>query len=526
VFGWTPTELVGRDVRVLMPEPYASAHGSAIARFRRTGETRIVGRPRALEAVRRDGSAFPIELSVSRIEPIDDRGPTLFVGIIRDLSSSAAATRSGANDGALDRLRLEQLLAEQTAALQAAHLRLRLADRMASVGTLGAGLGHDMHNILLPVRAHLRALERALSSPSTEQSDPGLAHVEAIRRSVGYLERLSAGLHYLALDPDRDNLESVTNLGGWWSEVGVILEKAAPRHVLVRATIDAELPAVRVPPHRLTQAVLNLVVNAGEAIPSRRRGPAGEVRVWAMRGETANTVMLGVTDNGLGMSDEVRRRALELFFTTKPRGVGTGLGLALVQRVVDRAGGRIDIDSAPGAGTSVTLTLPAVSEDDADRAAWELSGVVTLSDGRASDVVEHVLESEGVTARVASSPDSACIWVVSPAPPLLEEARHWKRGDRRRRLIVFGQPEPMEAEAASRLGAVIVRDIDDLDEIRRAVQDARAELLSRSATPARRNRCGEAPCKGFHDGIDHDDEDDADAGDRADAYERPGSTRA
>src|SRR4029453_8143125 len=106
--------------------------------------------------------------------------------------------------------RLQHLITEQTRALATANLRLHLADRLASLGTLAAGLGHDMNNVLLPVRARLNALEDAGITGAA------LAHVTAVRRSIAYLQHLSDGLHFLALDPDGPGVaydgEGITDL--------------------------------------------------------------------------------------------------------------------------------------------------------------------------------------------------------------------------------------------------------------------------------------------------------------------------
>ena len=254
-------------------------------------------------------------------------------------------------------------LAKETSALHTAHLQLRMADRMASIGTLAAGLGHDMNNVLLPVRARLNALKAAGESGKLPPAE--LKHVDEIRRSIAYLQQLADGLHYLALDPDDSRLshgEHSTDLRRWWSQAGPLLAKAVPVQARVSCLIPEGLPRVALAAHALTQAVLNLVVNAGEAIarsPSRPRRQ-GHVRVWAERcRDDAGWLRLGVTDNGPGMTEEAKRRAFEMFFTTKPRGLGTGLGLPLVRKVIERAGGTVNIVSEAGKGTTVVALVPA-----------------------------------------------------------------------------------------------------------------------------------------------------------------------
>src|SRR6185295_5776682 len=192
-------------------------------------------------------------------------------------------------------------------------------------------------------------------------------HVDEIRKSVAYLQQLADGLHFLALDPETEEDArgggGATDLSQWWSQTGALLSKAVPKHVRVSASFPADLPSAGLAAHGLTQAVLNLVVNAGEAIPgpTERKRRQGIVRVWARATEDSHGawVHLGVTDNGSGMTEDVKRRAFEMFFTTKPRGLGTGLGLALVRNVVERVGGRVEIESEVGKGTTVLMIVPA-----------------------------------------------------------------------------------------------------------------------------------------------------------------------
>jgi PAS domain S-box-containing protein len=245
---------------------------------------------------------------------------------------------------------LEDAVVARTAELEQSNQRLRLAERMASLGTLSAGLGHDMGNLLVPVRIRLESLSRA-SLPQDLRED-----IEAIRTSAEYLQRLANGLRMLAIDPGRSTSGEVTLLSAWWNDVAVLLKSALPRGINIASRLpDGEcwVPMSRA---ALTQVIFNLAQNAGDAM--RARG-SGSVTVWAEL--QADEVRIGVTDDGPGMTDEVKRRCMEPFFTTKTRGFSTGLGLVLVYGLVRDAGGSVHIDSAPGRGATFTLRLPAAS---------------------------------------------------------------------------------------------------------------------------------------------------------------------
>jgi PAS domain S-box-containing protein len=466
VLGWTPAELLGQNINVLMPEPHHSAHDGYLANYHRTGQTNIMNRPRRFDAMRKDGSLVPIELCVSRAD-IAGGGPPLFVGIIRDMSAFAAAERSRDEE----RVRSQQQLAEQTAALQQANARLRMSDRMASIGTLAAGLGHDMNNVLLPVRAHLNAAAALAVLPKVRD------HIKAVQKSIAYLQQLADGLHFLALDPDTEDAQrgggGTTDLKQWWSQAGALLSKAVPKHVRVSASFPSNLPTAAVAAHGLTQAVLNLVVNAGEAIPppSERKRKQGSVRISAeaMRDADGHWVLLSVADNGTGMSEDVKRRAFEMFFTTKPRGLGTGLGLALVHKVMERAHGRVEIDSELGKGTTVTMVLPAF-RSQADRAAADRpSALVSIANGRAAGLIRHLLESSGAFVQTGGDPADARIWVLDPTATGVEAARAWRRSKPAGRLVLFGQPDAASAPSWSSLDPVTIETPDDFEAVRTAL---------------------------------------------------------
>ncbi len=462
VFGWQPAALVGQNVSIFTPEPHRSQHDTYLANYRRTLITNILGRTREFEAVRRDGTRFPIELSVSRAD-VPGQSLPLFVGVIRDISERKRIEQ----ELEAHRQNLEQLVRERTRDLEATHEQLRITDRLAAIGTLAAGLGHDMNNVLLPVRARLNALDSM--SLSTEAH----AHLEAMRKSCSYLQQLSDGLHMLALNPDEvETVEAVTDVHEWLSTVGAILTKAAPKGVRFATDIEAGLPRVPLAPHKLTQAVLNLIVNAGEAIQSMpRRSRHASIRLWAHASHRGREVHLGVTDNGPGMTPDIRARALDAFFTTKKRGLGTGLGLSLVRGVVLSAGGEIDIATQEGKGTEIVLTLPAVHGLRGDPDAGGHTAVIYLPDRRAASMAAHILEAAEWRVRRSDEPtlDDASLWVIEPSAKALAAAKKFLQITGRA-IVVVGQPR--SRRSWTKLGAWIADEPHDFDSLRDAIGNA------------------------------------------------------
>ncbi|MCA9285747.1 MAG: response regulator, partial [Phycisphaerales bacterium] len=308
---------------------------------------------------------------------------------------------------------------------------VEVVDRLAALGTLAAGLGHDMNNVLLPVRAHLNALRAG--DGEHPLPDSARHHIDAVSTSIAYLQQLADGLHFLAMDSEQETArgESV-ELGAWWAHVGPLVLKAVPKQVQVTAAIPAGVLRVRMGAAGLTQSILNLLVNAGESIPPER---AGRVHLWAEADAPNGGVRIGVTDDGCGMSEAVRRRAFDMFFTTKPRGMGTGLGLPLVRRVIERVGGSVQVDSAPGKGTTVVLHVPAArTSPDRDSGGSKRPAAGPRARRKSSRTVEprerivrvlciddHAILIEGLKAQFAIDGEVACVGHLSSAAGLLEE---------------------------------------------------------------------------------------------------------
>lgn len=261
-------------------------------------------------------------------------------------------------DEAMERHRhdLQHELNIRSGQLDRFNTQLRAAERMIAIGTVAAGLGHDICNVLLPVRIHLESVGKIANDEALDE------HLDAIASSIGYLQQLADGLQSMASEPDiRQGRAVSTDIASWWPRVEPLLVKALPRQIEFRVEVPADVPRVPLQEHQLTQAVFNLIVNAGEAIGAALpEGPRGKVTLWARieRRDGRPMVGVGVTDNGPGMSEEVRSRAREMFFTTKERGAGAGIGLALVRSIVELAGGTVEIESRPGEGTTVAMHLP------------------------------------------------------------------------------------------------------------------------------------------------------------------------
>jgi PAS domain S-box-containing protein len=306
---------------------------------------------------------------------------------------------------ARDRETLERLVAERTAQLERSNEKLRMADRMAMIGTLSAGLGHDMANLLLPVRMRLDSID-ACDMPASARED-----IAAIRSACDYLQRLAGSLRLLALDPEkRDARDTSTDLVAWWEEAEAMIRNGIVRPATLETRFNTPLPRVAIGRAALTQVVFNLVQNAGEAM----RGRADACVTISCEADPSGDVRLSVGDNGPGMDEATRGRCLEPFFTTKTRGMSTGLGLALVSGLVKGVGGSIDIVSTPGRGATFHLLLPperAIRDSDGAEHAPRRRAVVTLADRRLGAVLGAVLREIRYDTLPAADAMEADVWL-------------------------------------------------------------------------------------------------------------------
>ena len=268
-----------------------------------------------------------------------------YVGCSSDITEQIQARQALERHGA----ELEAAVAQRSAQLEESNQRLRLAERMASLGTLSAGLGHDIGNILIPVRVRLESLAAA------DLPAELLEHIEVIRTSTEYLQRLSGGLRMLASDSRGSTRAEAILVSDWWKDAQPMLANGLPRGVKLTANTPKEECWIGISRAGLTQIVFNLVQNAGEATKDRVGGQVG-----LFIEPDGEFVRVRVSDNGQGMTEEVQRRCLEPFFTTKPRGLSTGLGLSLIHSIVNDVGGTIEIESELGVGTTFTITLKQV----------------------------------------------------------------------------------------------------------------------------------------------------------------------
>ncbi|MCC6678742.1 MAG: PAS domain S-box protein [Phycisphaerales bacterium] len=327
---------------------------------------------------------------------------------------------------------LEQVVVERTEALQQSRDRLRIAERLASIGTLAAGIGHDLANLLLPVRVSLESI-RLKGGPEVRED------VETIQQSADYMSRLSSGLRLLAVDPHgAARTHGGTDLAEWWTQTSALMRNLPPRGVELKSDVTPGRAAIS--PAGLTQAVFNLVQNAAEAIRQSGRG----TRITVSSRAADNAVVVEVDDDGPGMSEEVRMRCLDPFYTTKTRGLSTGLGLALVVGIISKAGGGVEVRSEKDKGSTFRLTLPAATPEWMSGPRPGVCAAVEVADARLRAFIVYELSTHGVEVR-AGAEAGACELLVTDSP---EEARlnEYLRAGQARRVLAVTDRRGLESD--------------------------------------------------------------------------------
>ena len=369
-------------------------------------------------------------------------------------------------------------------------LALEQAQRMESLGRLTGGIAHDFNNLLTVVLGNLEIIEMRNRATGLERS------VQAIRRAADRGAQLTREL--LAFARSGNAQPSLIDLNERVRGFLGMLRQSLPPEVTIDLDLQENLPAVSVDPVHLDLALLNIAVNARDAMPS-----GGTLRIATARGTlpgtpARNAVILTVSDTGLGVPDEVLPHVFEPFFTTKEMGKGTGLGLTQVYGFVRHADGAAEIASKVGRGTTVTLSLPAaataVVHDAASAAATETvpqaggSRLLLVDDNdEVRGVIADYLRENGFIVMEAASGDAArAVIEESPfdilvtdliMPGALDGVGLAREAQRLRptlkMVLISGYNE--SAVAARSLGLTILRKPFKLGELTDAIRDAGGE---------------------------------------------------
>ncbi|MBY3102265.1 PAS domain S-box protein [Rhizobium laguerreae] len=328
LFGLSSDQICGRNVSELMPNPYRDAHDGYIGHYLETGEKRIIGYGRVVTGRRADGTHFPMELHVGEATA---NGERIFTGFVRDLTS---------------RMKIEE--------------DLRQAQKMEAVGQLTGGLAHDFNNLLTVISGNLEMIEDKL------QPGPLRDMLREAQDAAADGAKLTGQL--LAFGRRQPLSPKQVDLGRLITSFSDLLRRTLGEDIKLSTVLSGSQFDALVDGSQLQNAILNIALNARDAMP---KGGALTIEVSRVSLDadyakmypevrSGNFVLISMTDTGAGMADEVKKRAIEPFFTTKDVGSGTGLGLSMVYGFVKQSGGHLQIYSEVGRGTTIRIYLPAL----------------------------------------------------------------------------------------------------------------------------------------------------------------------
>jgi PAS domain S-box-containing protein len=343
IFGYAAGDVIGQNVSILMPEGHASSHDGYLRRYLEGGLPKVVGAITELQGKRKDGQLFPLEIAVNEVDAtwiLQERRRTprrVFIATLRDITGQKALAR-----------------------------QLQQSQKMEAIGTLAGGIAHDFNNILSIILGFT-----GLTLEDDKIDDDGRENLDTVLTAANRARDLVQQILTFSRKGDQEKLR--VSLQTVLADALKMLRSTFPANVEMRTDIDPRDLVVLADPTQMHQVLMNLCTNAGQAMP---RGGILEVKLqrvqidgksleaFDMQGN-GSCVRLMVRDTGVGMDAATLERVFEPFYTTKPLGSGTGLGLSVVHGIVKEHGGHIAVESAAGAGTTFTMLLPLATQGEA-----------------------------------------------------------------------------------------------------------------------------------------------------------------
>ena len=329
LFKYAASEVIGKNVKLLMPESYRAEHDRYISNFLETGQRKIIGIGREVVGQRKDGSTFPMDLSVGEAK---QDGESIFVGIIHDLT---------------DRKRTEEQLVQ--------------AQRMETVGQLSGGIAHDFNNLLTVIVSNAEFLAEELK-PRQDLRRLAEDIGRAGERGAELTARLLAFGRRQMLQPVKIDCNALLE------SMQKFLRRTLRETIDITTDLEPGLRPAYADAAQLETAILNLTLNAQDAMASGGRlsvttaNASLDDQYHSLHPEVrpGEYVLIAITDNGEGMPKSILDHVFEPFFTTKEVGKGSGLGLSMVYGFIKQSNGHVAIYSEPGLGTTVRMYLPTV----------------------------------------------------------------------------------------------------------------------------------------------------------------------
>src|SRR6266566_490444 len=330
-FGYTEPEAIGQNISLLMPEPDRSRHDAYMARYLATGERRIIGIGRIVTGMRKDGTTFPMHLTIGEMQ---SSGQPYFTGFVRDLTEHQQT-----------QARLQELQSE-----------LVHVSRLSAMGEMASALAHELNQPLAAISNYMKGSRRLLAG-STDANAPKIESAmdraaEQALRAGQIIRRLR---DFVSRGESEKRVESIFKL---IEEAGALgLAGAREQNIQLHFNLNPEFDLVLVDRVQIQQVLVNLFRNALEAMA---QSPQRELIV--SNGKVADDMIeVVVSDTGTGFHDDVKPNLFQTFFTTKETGMGVGLSIS--RSIIEAQGGRMWAENNAAGGATFRFSLPAASSE-------------------------------------------------------------------------------------------------------------------------------------------------------------------
>ncbi len=334
IFGYSREAAVGSQIAdLIIPHALRAAHSHGMKSYLDSGVSRVLGKRLELEALRADGTQIPVELTITDVTLGTKR---LFAAHLRDLTAVREAQAEIERQG------------------EALHQK----DKLAALGSLLAGVAHELNNPLSIVIGQAMMLrEKVTEATAGQVSGEELAQRSAkIENAANRCARIVRS--FLDMARQRKTERQAVSLQHLVGEVLELLKyNLHSSAVIIETDVAESLPSLWVDRDQIHQVLINLVINAHQALEEKRDGER-RIRIKAQSLPAEGVMLLSVADNGPGISPDIRSRIFDPYFTTKPQGFGTGIGLAVSRGLIEAHGGTLDLESNVGNGACFVLRLP------------------------------------------------------------------------------------------------------------------------------------------------------------------------
>ena len=332
LFGLSAEEVQGRNVKILMPQPYRQEHDSYLQRYLTTGERHIIGIGRVVVGQRKDGTTFPMELSVGEVAL---EGKRQFIGFVRDLTQRQEG---------------ERLLHE----VQSELLHI---SRLSTMGEMASALAHELNQPLSAISNYLQGTKRLLENSPDERATLIMEAMEkAAEQAVRAGQVIQRLRDFVARGETEHRIESIKKIIEEANALALVAAKE--QSVRVELQLDPTIDLVLVDKVQIQQVLLNLLRNALEAMQTSARREL----IVSTAPDTDGMVVVNIADTGSGISPDVASQLFQPFFTTKRQGMG--IGLSISRTIIESHGGQIMVEPNPGGGTIFRLTVRGIVPEE------------------------------------------------------------------------------------------------------------------------------------------------------------------